>query len=324
MGEHEWISIPLPVDENLDGYRLDRFIHARIPRLSRTRIQQIIALGHVSRASGPLERASTRVRAGEVVTLMRPAPIERAVPLSYEVLYEDAELLVVDKPAGLPVHPSASYHLHTLTAVMRGRLGAAHGWQMAHRLDRETSGVMVFGRRGSSSSVIKRSFAARTVAKHYLALVHGTVNAEHHIDAPLALDDTSKVRVKMGVVPIASGGVSASTLVVPICEGTFRGGPISLVSLRPRTGRQHQLRVHLAHIGHAIVGDKLYGLDEQWFIDVVEDRRPMAELDAFLGLSRQALHAESLTLPHPVTSQPVSFRAPWPPELVEILDVPAS
>ncbi|MEM6990993.1 MAG: RluA family pseudouridine synthase [Myxococcota bacterium] len=320
MGEPDWILIPLPVDDTLDGYRLDRFIHARIPRLSRTMIQRIIGRGQVQRQGVALSRTSTRVRAGETLTLLRPAPVERPVPLHYGVLHEDPALLVVDKPAGLPVHPSASYHRHTLTAVMRGRLGADHGWQMAHRLDRETSGVMVFGRRTSTSAALKRSFAARTVDKHYLAIVHGVLDGACTVDAPLALDDDSNVRVKMGVVPVDRGGVSASTEVVPLKGGRFRDAPVTLVSLRPRTGRQHQLRVHLAHIGHGIVGDKLYGLDEQWFIEVVEDRMPMAELDAFLGLPRQALHAAEIELPHPGTGERVSFRAPWPPELAAIVE----
>lgn len=322
MVEPDWIPIPLPVDETLDGYRLDRFIHARIPRLSRTKIQRIIARGQVRGPAGPLARASTRVHAGQVVTLMRPAPVERPVPLHYTVVHLEPDLMVIDKPAGLPVHPSATYHRHTLTAVMRGRLGVGHGWEMAHRLDRETSGVMVFGRRGSTASTIKKSFAARTVNKQYTALVHGVIDAPLEIDAPLGFDASSAVRVKMGVVPTSQGGSEAFTRVVPLCEGTFRDEPITLVSLHPRTGRQHQLRVHLAHIGHGIVGDKLYGLDERWFLDVVEDRRPMAELDAHLGLARQALHAATLSLPHPISQERVAFDAAWPPELHAIVPMP--
>lgn len=322
MREPDWIPIPLPVDETLDGYRLDRFIHARIPRLSRTAIQRFIAGGQVRRPSGPLLRASTRVHAGEVVTLMRPAPKEPPVPLRYDVLHQDDALMVVDKPAGLPVHPSASYHRHTLTAVMRTRLGADHGWQMAHRLDRETSGVMVFGRKGASSGVLKRAFAAREVEKRYLAIVHGTVCDSIDIDAPLASDPASEVRVKMGVVPLVAGGAVAQTRVVPLRTATFRGEPVTLVSLRPRTGRQHQLRIHLAHIGHGIVGDKLYGLDERWFIEVVEDRLPMADLDAHLGLPRQALHAASLAIDHPATGERVCFEAAWPPMLADIVPLP--
>ena len=319
MDAPDWIPIPLPVDETVDGYRLDRFIHAKIPRLSRTRIQQIIARGQVLRGQERLERPSARVRAGEIVTLMRPAPKEPPVPLRYDVLHQEPGLLVLDKPAGLPVHPSATYQRHTLTAVMRTRLGEGHGWEMAHRLDRETSGVMVFGRRGSTGSVLKRAFAERRIEKRYLALVHGIVESSTVIDEPLAFAEGSEVRVKMGVVPAERGGMPARTEVTPLQRGTFRDEPITLVSLRPHTGRQHQLRVHLAHVGHGIVGDKLYGLDERWFIEVAEDRLPMAALDDMLGLWRQALHAASLTVPHPVTGETMTFEAPWPTELAEIL-----
>lgn len=312
-----WISIPLPVDPLHVGYRVDRFIHARIPRLSRTRIQHLIRLGQVRR-DGEILRPSSRVREGEVVVLLRPAPIEPATPQRYDVLHEDPDLLVIDKPAGLPVHPSARYHRHTLTAVMRTRLGGGHGWEMAHRLDRETSGVLAFGRAGASASVLKRAFQARAIDKEYRALVHGRVSAPMTIDAPLGPAPGSAVRVKMGVV---ASGLPATTLVEPLRDAEFRGEPITVVRLRPQTGRQHQLRAHLAHVGHGVVGDKLYGLDEQWFIDVVERGRPMTELEEHLGLSRHALHAYALGLPHPARDEWVTFRAPWPRELAAIADL---
>jgi len=209
--EQDWIAIPLAVGLAHDGYRVDRFIHARIPRLSRTRIQRIIELGQVERADGRIERVAQRVRAGEILTLWRPAPPEPPVVLDYAVRHEDAELLVVDKPAGLPVHPSARYHRHTLTAVMRGRLGVDHGWQMAHRLDRETSGVMLFGRAGGSASQLKRSFAQREVEKEYLALVHGELDAATTIDTPLGFAQGSEIRIKMGPRSLDEGGQPAST-----------------------------------------------------------------------------------------------------------------
>ena len=318
----EWIPIPLPVGLAHDGYRVDRFIHARIPRLSRTRIQRFIERGQVRSARGPIERGAHRVRAGEVITLLRPAPREPAVVLDYTVCHEDPALLVVDKPAGLPVHPSATYHRHTLTAVMRERLGAGHGWEMAHRLDRETSGVMVFGRRRGSGSVLKRSFQRREVLKEYLALVHGIVSAPLTIEIPLGSAEGSEIRVKMGERSLADGGQPARTEVEPLSQGSFRGQPVTLVRARPRTGRQHQIRVHLALCGHGVVGDKLYGLPESWFLDVVERGRPLAELDDHLGLWRHALHAWRIELPHPADGRAVSFVAPWPAELAAIVALP--
>jgi 23S rRNA pseudouridine1911/1915/1917 synthase len=320
--EDEWIPIPLPVGENVDGYRIDRFIRWRIPRLSRTRIQGFIANGQVHGPRGRIERPSVRVRAGDVVTLWRPAFAEPDVVMDYRTLYVDDALLVLDKPAGLPVHPSARYHRHTLTALMRERLGSGHGWQMAHRLDRETSGVLAFGRRGGSATPLKRAFADRLVEKGYLALVHGRLPETETIDLPIGPAVGSRVRVKMGPRLVADGGLPAITDVVPRREGTFRSEPITLVQLRPRTGRQHQLRVHLAAIGHPIVGDKLYGLDEQCFIDVVDGNRTMADLGAALGLSRHALHAARLTLPHPEHGGRLTLDAPWPDDLAAILPAP--
>jgi 23S rRNA pseudouridine1911/1915/1917 synthase len=169
-------------------------------------------------------------------------------------------------------------------------------------------------------------FARREVHKLYLALVAGTIEAPLRIDEPLGPDPTSAVRIKMGVVPLAAGGQPACTDVEPLAHGTFRGRPITGVACRPRSGRQHQIRVHLAARGHGILGDKLYGIDERHFIDVVDHGRPMEDLEEMLGLPRHALHAAALRLDHPATGAPISFTAPWPARLAELLDlrVPAA
>jgi 23S rRNA pseudouridine1911/1915/1917 synthase len=322
--EPAWITIPLPVGSGLDGFRLDRFLALRIPRLSRSRIQTIIGAGSVGKLGhpGPLTRPATRVRHGDVVLLRRPAPDEPDVVLDFAVVHEDEDLLVLDKPAGLPVHPSARYHRHTLTALMRERLGEGHGWEMAHRLDRETSGVLAFGRRGATGGTLKRAFQERRVRKSYLALVHGELSAGMHIELPLGPATESRVRIKMGPVATMNGGMPASTHVEPLAQGRFRDDPITLVRCRPHTGRQHQIRVHLAEVGHPVLGDKLYGLDEQRFLEVTEGGRPMAELEADLGIARHALHAERLELPHPGTNAWSVFTAPWPRDLQDILVVP--
>jgi 23S rRNA pseudouridine1911/1915/1917 synthase len=321
-----WIDILLAVDDACTGYRLDRFLAERIRRLSRTRIQSIIAAGHVHRLGAgapPLPmRAATRVHAGETVRLRRPAPLEPLVPMHADVVHQEDELLVLDKPAGLPVHPSARYHRSTLTAVLRRDFGPDHGWRMAHRLDRETSGVMVFGRRGTTDSLLKRAFQERRVHKEYLAIVQGTVQGPARIDIPLGPASGSRVRIKMGPRSHSDGGLVACTDLEPLAVAAFRGQPVTLVRASPRTGRQHQIRVHLAELGHPIVGDKLYGIDEQAFLDVADHVRLMSDLEAELGLSRQALHAFAITIPHPTTGRDVRFTAPWPPELASIVDLP--
>lgn len=312
--EREFLDMELTVSEAGAGYRLDRFLARRFARLSRSRIHRIISLGRVTDAEtgAPLTRKQVRVREGQRLVIHRPAPDEPDVEMHYEVLHEDPTLLVIDKPAGLPVHPTARYLRHTLTALMETRLGAGHGWEMAHRLDRETSGVMLFGQRGAAARSLKRAFFRRTVRKEYLALVHGRLETSHTIDVPLGPAQGSRINIKMGPRSVESGGLVAETAVAPLGYGVFRDGEITLVRARPRTGRTHQIRAHLDHIGHAIVGDKLYGADESLFLSMVEEGRPMSEVDAILGLSRHALHAAQIEFPHPMTGAWVTFRAPWP------------
>ncbi len=311
------------MDPGSHGARLDRFLAGRIGRLSRARVQQIIDRGHVRTDRGePLCRAAQRVRGGEVLILHRPAPVEPPVVMDYGVLYEDCELLALDKPAGLPVHPSARYHRNTLTALMRERLGADHPWVMAHRLDRETSGVLLFGRRGRGSAVLKRAFQERTVHKTYLAVVHGTLADPLRIDLPLGPAVGSRIRIKMGYRALNDGGAPACTEVRPLAQGQFRNGRVTLLEAKPRSGRQHQIRAHLAEIGHGVVGDKLYGLDEQHFIDVTDNGAPVSQLEAILGLSRHALHAYHVAWTHPQTGVAVDISSPWPQELAAIVEFP--
>lgn len=319
-----WIEIPLVVDTGAHGYRLDRFLALRIQRLSRTRVQTIIDLGRVRCRERPQVelRAATRVVAGQTMIITRPAPVEPPSPHTANVLVHDSDLLVLDKPAGLAVHPSARYHRHTLTAVLRDVFGAGHGWEMAHRLDRETSGVIAFGRHGGTATALKRAFARRQVTKHYLAIVRGVVRSTECIDVPLGAAIGSRVRIKIGPRALSDGGLPARTDIEPIAVGEFAGEPVTLVRARPYTGRQHQIRVHLDVLGHPVLGDKLYGIDEQAFVDVHDHGRLMSELEADLGIARQALHAHELELRHPADGRPLRITAPWPPELAAIVGLP--
>lgn len=330
--DQDWIEIRFEVEEALHGYRVDRFLQTRIGRLSRTRIQTIIARGQLRTLAGvPVVRPSLRVRAGDVLLLRRPAPEEPEVPMHYEELYRDEVMMVIDKPAGLPVHPTARYHRHTLTALMRTKLGAEHGWQMAHRIDRETSGVLAFGRGAavrsrrappSPAGMLKRSFARREVHKEYLAIARGHLHEPRDIDIPLAFDPASTINIKMGAVPVSEGGAEARTQVEPLARASYRGDPVTLVRCIPHTGRQHQIRVHLALDGFPLLGDKLYGVDERLFREMADGLRTMDEVAEEVGLSRQALHAHVLELPHPSSGERVRFEAPWPPLLADIVPLP--
>lgn len=323
--DREWIDIELEVGPAGDGYRLDRFLKLKFKRLSRNRIHRMIALGRVCdmETDAPYTKNSQRVRLGQRFMVHRPAPDEPDAVMDYQVLHEDEQLLVIHKPARLAVHPSARYHHHTLTALMRERLGPRHGWEMAHRIDRETSGVLIFGRRGEPARRLKRAFFRRRIDKCYLAIARGRLEGGMDIDVPLGNDESSRILIKMGRREVEDGGLEAQTRVDPIAHGEYRGEPVTLVRARPRTGRTHQIRIHLALIGHPLLGDKIYGVDEQDFLDVVERGRPVEEFEDRLGLDRHALHAAALRFPHPATGQTVEFCAPWPEQLHAIIPVPA-
>ena len=307
----EIISLRIEVPRECDGWRLDHFLKRRIGRLSRTRIQDIIAT-QVTLSDGRRPRSSASVRAGQIIHLDRPAPIEPEVPRHFEVLYEDADVLALDKPAGLPMHPSAKFYRNTLTALLRERYPDQHA-EIAHRIDRETSGVLLVARTPSAASWLKRAFARRAVDKSYLALVKGQPPDEGVIDQPIKLLDTPS-HVMMG--PAADGLKAVTRFRV-----VQRYAGHALCAAHPETGRQHQIRVHLAAIGHPIVGDKIYGAGERFFMRACDEEasggRISDELLAlFDGLPRHALHAHRLTFPHPRTRAPMTIESPLSPDLV--------
>ena len=286
--------------------RLDRFVQLRIPRLSRTRAQDVVRSSAV-REDGSRRRPSDIVRAGEHILLVRERFREPDVPTDFGVLYEDDVLLVVHKPAGLPIHRTASYHRNTLTYQLRERYGvdAPH---VAHRLDRETSGVLVCVKRGSAERVVQHHFEQHRVQKRYLAIVRGHPPATTGtIRLPLA-------PAKQGLhlcMEVSDDGAQ--------CETQYRVRAtrpgFSLVELRPRTGRQHQLRVHLSALGNPIVGDKLYGPEGTApFLEIIE-QGVTDELLSRLGHTRQALHAHGMVMPHPAHGGRLVLHAPLPPDL---------
>jgi len=288
---------------------LDRFIQHRIPRLSRTRAQEVVR-SCAYRADGTRRRPSDRVRAGENVVLVRPPFEEPNVPLYFDVIYEDDAVLAVDKPSGLPVHPSATYHKNTLTYLLRRRFGP-NAPQIAHRLDRETSGLLLCGRTRAAERDLKIGFENRRVSKRYLAIVRGVMpEDEGRIELPM---DQAKegLHILMEVRPEGEGYPSVTRYRV-----VARREDATLVSLAPESGRQHQLRVHLSAIGFPIIGDKLYGPEgSQPFLDYIETGMT-DELRQRLGHDRQALHAYELEFMHPSKGEPMTLRAPLADDLV--------
>ncbi len=216
------------------------------------------------------------------------------MPPLIQVLHEDDTLLVLHKPAGLVCHPTKGDAYSSLVSRVRLHLGAGAEPQMVHRLDRETSGVMVFGKTPDASAELRRLWVAGLVTKQYLALVHGHPPSDAGtIDAPLGPDLASVITLKDAV---RSDGATARTRYRVLQRFQRPEGAFSLLALWLDTGRKHQIRIHLAHLGHPIVGDKLYGGDESLYLEFVH-RRLTAEQKGRLMLPCQALHAGSLWFP---------------------------
>ncbi|MCB9591331.1 MAG: RluA family pseudouridine synthase [Sandaracinaceae bacterium] len=304
------IVLEFPVPRELAGLRLDRFIQTRIPRLSRTRANAIVRACAVQ-PDGRRRRPSERVRFGEVVILCRPSFEEPVVPTDFGVVHEDDALLVVDKPPGLPVHPSASYHKNTLTWLLRERYPDSPP-HLAHRLDRETSGVLVCAKTIEDERAVKAQFERREARKTYLAIVRGAMpESEGVIDRPMGRPDEGLHLL----MEVREDGSPARTRYRVVARAPSH----TLVALYPLTGRQHQLRVHLAWLGHPIVADKLYGPEGTApFLEYVEAGEVTADLRARLGHVRQALHAHRLVLRHPREEVELTLVAPLAPDLVEL------
>ncbi len=281
--------------------RLDRFLVDRCPDLSRSRLQRLIADGHVT-VDGLPARPATRLRAGQhvSVTVADPAPSELVPqPIPLTIVYEDRDVLVIDKPAGLTVHPAAGHPDQTLANAVLARvpeirgIGSALRPGIVHRLDKDTSGLIVVAKSAEAHARLAAQFAARRVAKLYLALVHGRISpAEAVIEAPIGRHP--KDRKRMAVL---TTGREATTKYKVLQQ--FQS--YTLLEVRPTTGRTHQVRVHLASVGHPLAGDATYG-------------KPHALLD------RHFLHAHRLSFRLPSGDQYVELVSELPPELLAFLD----
>lgn len=309
------------------GERLDSFLSQRVRWRSRSQIQTLIQESRVEAlpadSDGRSLRPATRLRAGQEVVLWLDGPstedsthADDQSPTEIETVFDDPFLLGVNKPAGVSLYPTRGHRDGSLIEKVhrRHRLRGDHGAPPSpcHRLDRETSGVLLFARDVVSRAAIGEQIEQRRITKTYLALVRGVMESQDGvIDLALGADPASKVRLKQAAV---DDGQPATTRwqVRERLEGQ------TLVELTPVTGRQHQLRAHLAAIGHPIVGDKLYLGGDEVFLRSVEGRLTDQD-NALLGCQRQALHAWRLELCHPDTGEGISIEAALPRDLEDLL-----
>lgn len=317
--------------------RLDQFLGAHLKWRSRTSIQELIHDGYVHvdaatpdhpQGSGESQverRPGRRLRHGSRVVVVIPEEHRIAPPSGplgpLHVLYEDDDVLAVDKPPLVTVHPSGRHvndtliqrvHAYYKEELAAGRLAP----RLGHRLDRETSGVVLIGKHARAHTEVRRQFEAQEVEKTYLALVWGELEAdEGSVRFPIGPARASRIRLKMTV---SEAGLDART----DWRVVERRAGYTLLECAPVTGRQHQIRVHLAAIGHAVVGDKLYGPGEEYF-----ERASDGTLDdddlAVLELPRHALHNHRLVFRSPGTRVRVAVESPLAPDLVEFLESPA-
>ena len=323
--------LDFPVPDPKNGERLDRFLAGAQADLSRSRLQSLIRGGQV-RVNGQVARASLRLRRSDRDEVELPAP-ERSAALEPEALtlaivYEDDAMLVLDKPAGLVVHPGAGVEHGTLVHALLHHhpaiagVGGADRPGIVHRLDKDTSGLLVVAKSARAHRALVEALRRREVGRTYRALVWGEPPAdEGEIDAAVGRDPRERKRMAvLGAARRGRGAGPAGRPALTRWRVLRRFGPVTLLEVKLGTGRTHQIRVHLAHLRHPVVGDPLYG------------GRPKKQLsggpaERSLGLAlleqmpRQALHAAELELSHPVTGERLRFESPVPADFARALEL---
>jgi 23S rRNA pseudouridine1911/1915/1917 synthase len=295
-----------------DGSRLDNFLAQLLPGHSRSQIQKLIKEGRVSGAAAGGLRPSTAVRTGQRFSIRIPEPepttaAPEDIPL--KVLHEDGDILVLDKPAGMVVHPGAGHSSGTLVNALLHHVDDLSGIGgelrpgIVHRLDRGTSGVMVIAKNDAAHQELARQFHDREVEKEYIALVWGLVQAGRRIDAPIGRDPGDRQKM-------STRARRARSAVTRVTKAEHLKG-VSLLHVAIATGRTHQIRVHLSAIGHPIVGDPTYG---------GVHRRMAHDLRSVQRLERPFLHAARLAFTHPTEGRRMEFESPLPEDLQTVLD----
>ncbi len=314
------------VDDADSGLRLDRFLAARLPELSRSRLQALIAEGRIARGGQTIKDGNHRVKPGDTYTVDVPAPLPaepqpQDIPLT--VVYEDDDLIVIDKPAGLVVHPAAGNPDGTLVNALLAHCGASLAGiggetrpGIVHRIDKDTSGLLVAAKNERAMRSLAKQFAAHTIEREYNAVVWGAPRAgEGTIEGNLGRNPFDRKRMTV----LRETGKPARTH-YRVLEKFGDGARIlgSLVACRLETGRTHQIRVHMGHLGHPLIGDATYGRARQ-----TPRARSPEEAAAYTAAGefpRQALHARVLGFQHPSLHKTLRFECAWPEDFSELVE----
>ncbi|MDR6851331.1 23S rRNA pseudouridine1911/1915/1917 synthase [Sphingomonas sp. BE123] len=300
------------IADTADGWRLDRALADALPTLSRERIKALISTGNVTGPDGLIRDPKKKAPGGALFTLTVPDPEpahNEAQDIALTVVFEDEHLIVIDKQAGLVVHPAAGNFDGTLVNALlhhcQGSLSGIGGVArpgIVHRIDKDTSGLMVAAKTDRAHVGLARQFKDHSIDRRYQAIVSGRPKLSGgSVDAPLARSPQN--RKKIAIQPGGKRAVTHWTLVKPLYEA-------ALVECRLETGRTHQVRVHMASLGHPLIGDPVYGRTKKEHREVVET----------LGFRRQALHAARLGFIHPINSHALAFDSEMPADMQELMD----
>jgi 23S rRNA pseudouridine1911/1915/1917 synthase len=318
------------------GMRLDAFLKEHYRGRSREQLKRVIGSGAITiqRSQGPHVtvgrlKPSLQLIYGDEVQVLSEKKVEPDVCFDYTIVHEDEVLYIINKPANLPVHPAGRYFFNTLLTHLKtnGHKNPLRAqdtetdWYLVHRIDKETSGVLCLCKQKEAGAHLTAQFAARTTEKTYLAIARGVTPEEFSVDLALMRSTVSKISLKMMCAPESEGGQASLTHFKRISVHKHPiHGEFSLVKCFPRTGRQHQIRIHLEAAGHPIVGDKLYGMPDEEALRFYERSRLTPEAEAKLILPRHALHASEIRFMHPVSEEMMTFSSPLPKDLQGFLD----